>query len=584
MGEEPIDRQTIVSPDRSLNSQPDARDPHGPEIVGANAHDDSVSNKAMLQEMATKLRRQSYIFTIASLSLILFWVNMLPLHHAATEAASKGWTYLRSRREYEQSKETFRRARKTLASTGQEIQSFEENRRMEKIQSFEEKRRVENEAPTSEEKAMLTELMMRNEQNKKSYYNVEEDRRRLSRKAGIAYDKLLAALDAIKVPFKASDFEMPLNYPYAALLWQWLLVGGAAYLLLSRRKALAMYAHILGRAQSHCPSGNPVEDCLIEAPFWLAPLPTRDGTRIGHHELRFLLGMGGRHTFAIAVCWGAALLLYSYVASTQAAVIIARSVRGGYELFLASVWATAVGAILCLAIAWFWPFRVEEYSKILPVLESSSRRKALVLLLFSGIAAPASLMWIGRLVLPSSSRRPRFLRRVKQWTRATWPRGFYLNPKSLILHYLDARRRIRGLLNHSKPNLVPYSFGSEVTEEPAPRVNVATFSYAYEAEALRELGAQNPLGAINLLFRAVDQDKILGEKGHKRSIRLYDLLAGLIVRFGSTEQMKHFQHLLVADRTHPRFSKRLTKWSNPNGDWYRRWKNGSKVHWDKLVF
>jgi hypothetical protein len=95
--------------------------------------------------------------------------------------------------------------------------------------------------------------------------------------------------------------------------------------------------------------------------------------------------------------------------------------------------------------------------------------------------------------------------------------------------------------------LVPYSFESEVTMERTPRVNVATFSYAYEAEALRELAAQNLQNAIELLFRAVTQDVAVGRRGHKRSLRLYDLLAGLIVRAGSADKIERLRQLLADD-------------------------------------
>jgi hypothetical protein len=490
-----------------------------------------------------KVRRQSYLFGAAAVSLMLIWVNMVPLHQGATEAATKAWEYLRSWKTYTEYQKTFSSVSNTRAKTRNQVRDLE-------VQIQEGRKRELSTEETKQLDALrerLKEFQPTATDLRKRYSDATTHRRRLSSKAGSKYDKLLAALDAIKVPFKISEFELPLSYRYAALAWQWFAVLGAAYLLYSRRKVLAFHAQIVRLLKPGSGSIlNPATDPPAEAPFWLAPLPTRDGAHVTCDELRRWLRVGGQQTCAMAVCWGVALWFYYYAASTQAAVIIMRSARGGYEVLLSLLWAGAVGAMVCLVIAWFWPFCVEEWSDAPRPLESASRRTVLRLLLVTGIVVPMAMVGVGGIRLPRGPRQPRF-RKLKRWTRATWPSGFYLNPKSRILHYLDTRHRIRGLTNRSKGHLVPYSFESEVTMERTPRVNVATFSYAYEAEALRELAAQNLQNAIELLFRAVTQDVAVGRRGHKRSLRLYDLLAGLIVRAGSADKIERLRQLLADD-------------------------------------
>lgn len=529
-----------------------------------------------------RVRRQSYIFGAASASLVLIGFSILALHQQASTAAAIAWKYLHSRQRYTAYRTTF-----------DDISNSRDTQRA-KISALEAEREQLGRRELSLNPAELDRLNFIKQQLgafqsstaelRHNYSAAFRERTSLASKVGSDYDKLSEALEAVKVPFRISDFELPLSYRYAALAWQWLTVAGAAYLLYSRRFAIAFHAHIL-RVLKLDPAFAPgdVDDPPVEAPFWLAPLPTRDGISVGHADLRGWLRMSRGHTWTILACWVGTLWFFYYAASTQAAVLIVRSVRGGYELFPSLLWSGAVGAMTCIAVLWFWPFRVEEWPQPPGVPEVAPRRKVLRVILAAGFAAPAAAFLAGLTILPWSRRAPRFFHALKLDTPATWPSGFYLNPKSRIVHFLDKTRRFRYLTNRGKTHLVAYSFAPEATPERLPRVNFSTFSYAYEAAALRELQANNWNGAIELLFRAVTQDVAANQLGRKRSLRLYDLLAGLIVRWGGDHEMNRLRHLLLTDRGRPEINSRLVKWDDPTSTWYQRWRNAPTVRWNTVT-
>jgi hypothetical protein len=361
--------------------------------------------KNMRAHIDAKVRRQSYLFGAAALSLVLIWVNMLPLHEGATEATAKAWEYLRSWKTYADYRKTFINVSKTRENTKTEVYDLEFQRQQLKELSPELSTEASNKIEALRER--LKEVQPRATDLRERYGNAVTERMRLSSKAGMQYDKLLAALDAIKVPFKISDFELPLSHRYAALAWQWLAVIGAAYMLYSRRKALAFHGHIVRlRKLGPGPFSNSADDPPPEVPFWLAPLPTSDSVHVTRDELRLWLRVERQQTCAMIICWAAILWLYYYAATTQAAVIIMRSARSGYDILLGLLWAGAVSTMLCLVIAWFWPFRVEEWSEAPRLIESASRRRVLRLVLLAGIVAPVATAGIGSLILPWHPRRP----------------------------------------------------------------------------------------------------------------------------------------------------------------------------------
>jgi hypothetical protein len=290
------------------------------------------------------------------------------------------------------------------------------------------------------------------------------------------------------------------------------------------------------------------------------------------------LHIGWRETLVMAILWLLVLSASYHAASAQAAMIIMRSPDEGYDVVGAILCATAAAAISCLAIFWFWPISSEEYPDIRKTPGSASRRRFLLLILAGAAAVSGATVRTGYAWLPSRPARPRF-RRVKRWVQTTWPSGFYLNPKSQVLHYVDVRGRARGLTNRGKAQLVRYHLAAGNGTGDTPAVRAAIFSPAYEAEAQRMLKANEPRQAMELLFRALAQDAALADAGRQPSVRLYDFLAVVIVHFGNDDDMNRLQKIVPHRYRESVFSDRMIKWSSPDSAWYRRWKRTGEVRW-----
>ncbi len=201
--------------------------------------------------------------------------------------------------------------------------------------------------------------------------------------------------------------------------------------------------------------------------------------------------------------------------------------------------------------------------------------------------------------------------------------GFYLQKKSKahVVHCVGTDNKIRGVYMIDEKNLEAWD-----PLRPGGRVGVVNrsiASYEFEKAALAALTAPNgrPEIACQLLLLAITQS--LGEKpGEKRpkplvryvagtrrrirgqdntqplgvrirgglptvQFRLYDLLAGLSVRFSvkfdeNRTYLQYLVGLIESDLSLKEvFSKRLEKWTNPESLWHTRWSQND-FRWNNI--
>jgi hypothetical protein len=115
------------------------------------------------------------------------------------------------------------------------------------------------------------------------------------------------------------------------------------------------------------------------------------------------------------------------------------------------------------------------------------------------------------------------------------------------------------------------------------RVALATASWAFEHAALLILskhaaGRKNVKRACELLLNGIHHD-VQYKKRHanarKRSApsyRLYDLAAGLAVRYNQPQVLEELKHRIKQDGYVLLFESRIKKWDDVNSAWYRRWR------------
>lgn len=182
-------------------------------------------------------------------------------------------------------------------------------------------------------------------------------------------------------------------------------------------------------------------------------------------------------------------------------------------------------------------------------------------------------------------------------------RGFYLYPKSQVIHYVSEDRRLRGAtsideagLTRQDPDPAQRNAGPS---EQRPHVNRGCASYAFELESLALLKQNQADKACELLAYAVEEDlRRVSLSGGPPSIRLYDLLAGVSLRTGRTKYLDEMIHRIddAARRgsessddfavAHTPYTvalqARIRKWKDPRSRWHRRWSDkAKKVTWKR---
>ena len=115
------------------------------------------------------------------------------------------------------------------------------------------------------------------------------------------------------------------------------------------------------------------------------------------------------------------------------------------------------------------------------------------------------------------------------------------------------------------------------------RVALATASWNFEHAALQILskhaaGRKNVKRACELLLNGIYHDiqykkfHVNARKRSAPSYRLYDLAAGLAVRFNQPQVLEELKQRIQQDGYRLLFESRIKKWDDVNSAWYRRWR------------
>ncbi len=219
-----------------------------------------------------------------------------------------------------------------------------------------------------------------------------------------------------------------------------------------------------------------------------------------------------------------------------------------------------------------------------------NRRRILAAACSTAVAGGiAGVFWYRRrplISIPSGSTR-RIVRRRGPWSVATQlPHGFYLNPRSGIVHVVLMSGRIGHVASIREAALqaIPMLQGSPANSAPQRRVHLSAASQAFEDAALEFVRQRRHDAAIQLLGSAISHDLQLQRRsGNRPSLRLYDLYAGLLARYGERQQLQALVGLLPQGTHASLFASRAKSWSDPNSSWSKGWsKPGNGKRWGGL--
>jgi hypothetical protein len=191
---------------------------------------------------------------------------------------------------------------------------------------------------------------------------------------------------------------------------------------------------------------------------------------------------------------------------------------------------------------------------------------------------------------------PRFPKRNVEFTKLELSPGFYRNPNTAVIHYLSGgptrlfkveAQKYLTLINPTGTaiNSVGHRIGR-------PRVDLGRSSYYFEQAAAAEIKNKQIDAACDLLLYAIRletqsvyrADRMRYFRPFKKapSFRLYDLLAGVSVRF-KTPHMAGMIALLKNSndpKLRQSFDSRIEKWENSKSKWHLRWSNkNDPIEW-----
>jgi hypothetical protein len=226
-------------------------------------------------------------------------------------------------------------------------------------------------------------------------------------------------------------------------------------------------------------------------------------------------------------------------------------------------------------------------------------RRAFLPGLIVGIAGLNTLLirrFIPRVVSatrPQERRNPRHPLHKTVFTTLGLSPGFYLNTVSGVIHYFsekataDFYKKNNDRLKLVDPTRAGINFPNPRSSKP--RVNLSRASFFFEQAAAVRIQKEEIESACDLLLFAIQYELQSAYRTSRAnrflpykkspSYRLYDLLAGVSVRFDKkdyldriVEMIKKSPDLAIAKS----FETRITKWQDSNSKWHSRWSNTNK--------
>lgn len=413
------------------------------------------------------------------------------------------------------------------------------------------------------------------------------------------------------------DFEVPREW--AGLVWNVLLLGIVAFV--ARQRKLILTA--LDDAGKYWREQYPGQELarptvLMSLPFWVAPLTSKPGD-LQNEAWQILTGWRHERSYRLA-CSCFVLLLCALqvrvcaIATASVAVnpVVHLSSRVPHGLIVTACFLT-LGATLLLALDWllgspkqkrrFIPERRKLLSSLAVIFVLGSAAAGL----FTRRQPETMIAWL---------KTPRYRRRPKAPRVATeLDPGFYLNPRSNVVHYVcplgrvdaaaawdDQRRQLakaaeamqkaerentpRPKLALSRPSSRPYVLaGVRAGERRRPetrkfvREELSSLMESVNGKSrlgeLRSFWIEDAATDLRVQGKVTEACALLGaalaapkpERAAQGDVRLGYLLAKMLI---ATDNEAGLQQLVSAVADRPEFCPAVAAWTNRNGRWLKQ--------------
>jgi len=373
-------------------------------------------------------------------------------------------------------------------------------------------------------------------------------------------------------PWKLFGFDLPVPVYYSALVWTLLFLVLLAYLIFIRRRHFFLVGRALRILRSDAGySSDDLSDLSPGLPWWLVPVPGRDGAVIRSSDLIAAAGWQAsyRRLHALQVCAFVALValqLFTGWVSWRVVSTLAAQAKAEQFVLLELTLVVQVLTLACL-YEWMRPTRVSDQLSHQESPNGWNRRNVFsvgIATAFAVVVHPTANVVASYAadVQPTRRGNPRFRRdrRRANSAPATYAKDGLLNQRTGTLHYVKSGTRQHTCLTGIAPDHVARMKAVEFVATlmaPSPRppveADVATSLESSDAARDRRLqpiaappihvhsgcavwavehavedllhggSTERPAQAAELLVRAI--------RGDRQNLRLYDRLAVLTLKY-----------------------------------------------------
>jgi hypothetical protein len=369
------------------------------------------------------------------------------------------------------------------------------------------------------------------------------------------------------VNFELPGYKVPIPTIYAPLVWTALLSGLVWYLALARSTMLSLCAKALRRittAAPHSTEGIPTPPAeepvgmFSGVPCWIAPLPSINSPYVVRaSDLRNAFGPSYTYdgakivTVLIALILGAIQLHCAWIS-----LVMYEELGDGWEKWLLPILVFLISGLTAFQVwLWFKPQTVpDNYANETDPNKFTRRQVLHVLGIVSVSVVAFPIIKHLQILDPWKTQRYPKRRRSSSVVAEDLNQDFYNNPKSQIIHYVSYDKRILDIKNINKERLAQHMVKEPLLElnfkNKNQRVHLSTSSHSFEQAAMLSMRQKEYKKACQLLLYGIKHDLLFKIGiGRPPSFRLYDLLAGITVRFENEVGKQYFEELMQAIRT-----------------------------------
>ena len=410
-----------------------------------------------------------------------------------------------------------------------------------------------------------------------------------------------------KVPYEfPGGLKASIPIETAPVIWIGFSLFCLLYVLVQRNVLLHLGSRIARKMVEAPQQAVHYQEILYDAPWWIAPLPSKRGQLVSKHDLKTIFGWTNDQHFSVMMLMSYILLILAQLKVLFLSYVFVnlddRS-RQEWIDYIAPTLATmlVLTSIILLVVSYFMakvPDHLPAYEKAVPL----SRRKLLYFAIL-GAFGSLSIGFLNRSIderstirefIASSSSQfssPRF-RKIKPGHSIQQLRhsmnGLYVNKHSGTVHYVAKGGKIYSSASLQPTNLEALADNSNIPllQKSISKLAASRLVWASESYAL-SLVEQNQVDTALQVLRSAVQTAYRNNSGKqannsaKKAIRLSDLLAGLAVRHSRQQFLNELttnvdfvcREFLVDEA----IQVRLPKWSNPKSKWFQKWSKDSGV-------